>query len=480
MCRMLGHGLEPGPVEGEEVRRRGLDALLSVVTAANSGLGDSGSGPAVGVRSDLGYAAAATPEVAGAGAAARRRQNEIELFALIDARDMAGIHRICTENPVLIHTVRETDGKTPTIVAAIIHFSAAVWYFVERGAGFKHHSHADVGFSGHHVSELIPCESALDCLAVLGHGNGAGWRPADIVARLVYANAVFTALGETQAWAERVAAVPLPDRRRHIGAAYILHELQGLVDGDGSAANTARSSAEHGLVLAEVSQRCRLLLDLALTYSADVSRVFFEVGGVATFSHILDLTDGDAVLATCRRFHVMALTVLHVCLHVMKAVRGGDTALLDSMLTSRLPRMLMKLARRCIEVADPAATDADPIQMHAQRTSAAAFQSLTEVSFNTFESDWLAVSFPEGELVHLVTTIAMESGSERRRPRRYFLADKACSEMLAWWITNLLDAGLFVSIPRTRVWAKQVAEAILKVILLGPCCVFSPYACACV
>eukprot|EP00038_Savillea_parva_P002278 m.112506 g.112506 ORF g.112506 m.112506 type:complete len:1344 (+) comp10785_c0_seq1:262-4293(+) len=455
LCRMLGQPLDnDGPLECTAVRQRGVDALLAAVTAAKD-------------AADAGPALPSMADDAGVAHGEVRQSNEDTLFELIEKRDLTAIDMLCRADPSLIHAVRRDDGKTPTIVAAIHRFADGVWYFVERGAAYKHHSPADAGFSGHHVSELMPCETALENLARLGDGNGEVWNAVDIVCRFHHGSDVFSALGDSVNRADRTV-VPLPNRDQFAGPKYVLKQVQELVD---AADDSNLSPAEVASIQAEIDHRLRYLLDLALTFSSQTSVLFLELGGVETFGRMLATTpadvDGRVSRHSARRFHAMALTTLHICLHVMKTVRGGDTSLLDKMLSARMSRVLMALVQKCCDIADAVVPgDPDTYRMHAQRTCAAAFQSLTEVSFNNFDSNWLATSFPEDEVLDLVTTVAMVHDSTRAdgwRPRRFFLADKACSEMLAWWITNLLDAGLFTCIPKTRAWAEQIASAILQV-----------------
>lgn len=451
MCRLLGHGFE-GPTEIEAARRHGVDALLAVMTEANRETDDAHGASLDGV---------ARPEItAAAFDADKQRRTQDALFELILKKDLKGIDRLCTADPLLIHAVRAEDGKTPTIVAAIRNFSDGVWYFVERGGAFKHHSPGNTGYNGHHVAELISCEDALEGLARLGEGGGMPWRASEIILRLTHASAVSTALGVPLP--DRGGAnVPLPRRGRYFGSAFVLRKLQSLVDGY----NEQGTPDQRRQMQINVTRLCRILLDLALTYTDDMTSIFLCNGGVETYARILEISivDDDelGVRHCCRRLHLMALTTLHVCLHVMKAVRGNNTTLLDKMLSARMPQVLMTIVCKCNEVVTPSANDTTAFQMHAQRTCAAAFQSLTEVTFNTFEPNVLTVSFPEETVIQLVTNVVVDS--ENQQPRPYFLADRACSEMLAWWVTNLLDAGLFTSVSETRSWAHRVGAAILKV-----------------
>ena len=170
------------------------------------------------------------------------------------------------------------------------------------------------------------------------------------------------------------------------------------------------------------------LITCSCRYSKRVSEQFLDLGGVEAFSKLLEVAgvhdSSLTLLHASERYHVMALTTLHVCLHVMKTVRGGDNALLDKMLATGLPRVLMTLVRQCCDIGDRAdlnavaalqdggdeATvvgDAKQTRMHAQRTCALAFQSLTEASFNNFDTSWLATSFPESEIVPLVSIVAL-------------------------------------------------------------------------
>lgn len=258
LCAMLGRRVEPGPFEVEEVRRRGIEALSAVLSS--SALADAASED----FDDTSTARFAAAYGGAAGEVERRKRREQSLFESIASRDLAAIDRICTADPLLIHTVRAVDGKTPTIVAAIHGFAAGVWYFVERGAAFKHHSPPMAGFNGHHVSELTPCEFALDELARLGDtSSGPAWSAADIVARCQHAATVASALGDDDFVSDAVD-VPLPCRKRCAGAGFVLRQLHALVGADARqfAAGTAPDRAA---LQACVSARCRVLLDLALT-----------------------------------------------------------------------------------------------------------------------------------------------------------------------------------------------------------------------
>jgi hypothetical protein len=259
LCAMLGRRVEPGPLEVEEVRRRGVDALVAVLSSSSKA---DAAGEGVDDTSAARFAAAFG---GAAGEVERRKRREQSLFESIASRDLATINSLCTADPLLIHTVRAVDGKTPTIVAAIHGFAAGVWYFVERGAAFKHHSPPAAGFNGHHVSELTPCEFALDELARLGDSvSGPSWTAPDVVARCQHAATVASALGDDD-FMSNAAGVPLPCRKRCAGASYVLRQLHALVGADARqfAAGTAPDRAA---LQACVSARCRVLLDLALTY----------------------------------------------------------------------------------------------------------------------------------------------------------------------------------------------------------------------
>jgi len=216
----------------------------------------------------------------------------------------------------------------------------------------------------------------------------------------------------------------------------------------------------------EATRYCRYLVDLALTYPAAVSERFAEHNGVDSFSRILDFPSSSVALAedASHRLHVMALTALHICLHIMKVVRGGQTDLLDKILAARMPVMLMKLGVTCDEVALSAiiadTPDRDDIVDHLQRTIAVTFQSLTEISFNSFDSGDLTTSFPED----LVKALAMRMETRNAKTSHLvFLTDESCAEMVAWWLSNLLDAGLFKDILETKKWALHFAMTILSV-----------------